>query len=144
MPFMIAGPGIEPASSTRALANSVDIFATVLELSGVQLTEDTSKSTAMHSVSLKPVLLNDTDTQVRDFAYADVFGAVRNGFVDSRAIRNQEYKLVQNRLDNSEELYQLIDDPYEKNNLLVGKLSDADKENYEQLLRMLAGLENKN
>lgn len=136
VPFMVAGPDVGSGQVTKSLANSVDVFNTVLELTDVQ----PEKNTAMHSVSLTPILLQDVNADVRHFAYSDVFGPARNGSRDSRAIRNNEYKLIQHRLDGKEELYNLSIDPYENNNLLLNGLSESDKEGYDWLRQELAEL----
>ena len=64
-------------------------------------------------------LLHDPDaTPSRDFAFADIFSPWRE---PSRAIRNASHKLVD--IEGTEELYNLVDDPYEYNNLLADELS---------------------
>ncbi len=47
-----------------------------------------------------------------------------NGTNDSWAIRNLNYKLIVNANGN-EEMYDMISDPYEQNNLLLSNLSNA-------------------
>ena len=142
VPFMIAGPNIKAKQTSKSLVNSVDLFATILDLSNIPLANAKPKDQPFHSVSISPILHNDPNTQVRNFAYADIFGMVRNGIRDSRTIRNKEYKLILNFLDNTEELYNLQTDPYEKNNLLEASQSDKDKQNYRALKQAINDLIN--
>ncbi|MDB4609936.1 hypothetical protein OAH46_02485, partial [Verrucomicrobia bacterium] len=52
------------------------------------------------------------------------------------AIRNKTHKLIRFKKTGVDELYNLIDDPYEKKNLMVGQLSDADMQQYEMLKKI--------
>lgn len=140
VPFMIAGPSINAGQSTDSLANSVDFFATTLDLAGIVLDQDKLVDKPFHSVSLRPILHDDVTTQVRDFAYADAFGMARFGPRNIRAIRNDEYKLVQLLNDDKEEFYKLSDDPYENNNLLNGELNSEQQENYDSLSALIQSL----
>ena len=133
MPLIVAGPGIEEGQTTQSLANTVDIFATVLDISDIPLEDAKPKDKPFHSVSLKPILHDDANTQVRDFAYADAFGPSLGGGRDSRTIRNEEYKLIDHRLLDREEFYRLSSDPYEKINLLNRRMTPAAQQNYDEL-----------
>lgn len=132
-PLMIAGPGIEAGRTSKSLANSVDLFATIMDLSNISLDDAKPSDQPFHSVSLVPILTGDANTQVRDFAYADIFGSVRGAQLNSRTIRNDEYKLIQHLNNNTEELYKLTDDPYENSNLLASELNTEQQENYDSL-----------
>ena len=139
VPFMVNGPGVDGGTVTVALANSVDLFATILDLSGA-LDNPSLDSVFLDSVSLAPVL-KDHSRAVREFAYADVFGPqIRVGIANSRAIRNQQYKLIFDLQNDTAELYDLESDPYENNDLLTGTLSDEAQANYESLTQRLGKL----
>jgi len=133
VPFIVAGPGIEAGRTTPALANSVDVFATVLDLAGVNMESAVPADAVLDSVSLAPIFHGDGATTVRDIAYADAFGAERGGYRNHRTIRNERYKLIIKIESRTEELYDLKTDPYEHNDLLLAGLSDEAKLNYEQL-----------
>lgn len=145
VPFIVVGPGIENGRVSKALSNSVDIYATLLDLAGVNIDSTLPNDKVFDAVSLKPVLLGQSDA-VREFAYADVFGSVPRGnvgettrrVVNERAIRNHQFKLFVT--SEREEFFDLASDPYEKNNLLDAELIGAGAEAYKQLSAQLAEL----
>jgi arylsulfatase B len=132
VPFIITGPGIEGGRVSDAILNSVDIYATLLDLASISLDTALPRDVNFDSVSFAP-LLHDPEAQpLRDFAYADLFAPERTTL---RTIRTESYKLLV--IGDVEELYNLDEDPYEHNNLLLADLSDNAQENYENLkLRM--------
>lgn len=136
VPFFVAGPGV-PASATPALANSVDIYKTVLDISGVSAPK---AAEAVHSVSLKPVLLENANENVRDFVFADVHGVSGPTRKNIRTVSDGRYKLIENILDNTVELYDLKSDPYETKNLLSGTPSDSIKAAHASLRAKLVKL----
>jgi len=141
VPLLISGPGVTAGTNSAALANSVDLFATILELAGTA--DDARLDAVTHdAISLVPVL-GDHTKRVRKFAYADVYGPQQNQMVNRRAIRNHRYKLVMDLQNDSEELYDLSNDPYEHRDLLNEALAPEAQENYDQLvarlLELLAG-----
>jgi arylsulfatase A-like enzyme len=141
VPFIVTGPGIEAGRVTKALANSVDLFATVLDLSGVDIDAAVPHDLELDSVSLAPVFHGNYDTIVRDFAYADTFGLHRsNTYRNQRTIRNQRYKLMIWVERGAEEFYDLEADPYERVDLLQGDMSDEARMNYEELKNRMAEL----
>lgn len=115
IPILISAPGVTtPGSSTKQLAESVDIFPTLAELAGL------APPTGPQSIdgrSLVPVL-KDPSTRVRDHAY-HVYPKQKLG----RAIRTDRYRLVEWRAfggpeNTSEyELYDYQTDPLERRNL---------------------------
>ena len=135
VPLLVAGPGIEGGRVSTALVNTVDIYATVLDLASIDIRRAVPRSVTLDAVSFAPLLRRSAATPARTFAYADAFG---QGVKTARAIRNQDYKLVVN--EGVEELYALSVDPYEKQNLLAGELSADAKKNYAALQATLAGL----
>lgn len=66
IPLMVAGPGIAPGES-EALTTSVDIFATLADLFGLDVRQRT------HGRSLLPLLSGETE-QVRDYVLTGVWG----------------------------------------------------------------------
>jgi arylsulfatase A-like enzyme len=138
VPLVIAGPGVQSGASTKALANSVDLFATLLDLAG---TADDEKldEIVIDGVSLAPVL-NESSAEVRSFAYADVFGPQQGQIVNRRAIRDKRYKIVRDLRDETEEFYDLSVDPYEQKDLLAGELDDDARRAYDSLAAKLREL----
>ncbi len=135
VPLMVSGPGVERGGVSEALVNTVDLFASVLDLAGIDPADVLPDDRGFDSVSFSP-LLDDPDADSgREFAYADAFG---NGPRHMRAIRNESHKLVV--IDDTEELYDLRTDPYEHENLLATELSADAKANYDDLKARLAAL----
>jgi arylsulfatase A-like enzyme len=138
VPFMVNGPDVDGGTVSKSLANSVDFYATILELAGA-LDNPALDDVFLDSVSLAPIFV-DHSANVREFAYADAFGPTRSGIVNRRAIRNQQYKIVMDLQNNTEEFYDLASDPYEHEDLLAGTLDDQAQTNYESLTMQLAEL----
>ena len=87
IPILISAPGVTtPGSSTRQLAESVDIFPTLAELAGLPLPAGPQP---MDGKSLVPVL-KDPSARVRDHAF-HAYPKQRLG----RAIRTERYRLVE-------------------------------------------------
>ena len=119
IPILISAPGVTKAkSSTRQLAESVDIFPTLAELAGLPAPEGPQP---IDGVSLVPVLKNP-EARVRDHAY-HAYPKKKLG----RAIRTERYRLVEWRgfgqpVTTAE--YELDDyktDPLETHNLAAKK-----------------------
>ncbi len=138
VPFVVTGPGIEAGKITQALANSVDLYATILELAGTSANEKLD-SVKLDSVSLAPVLA-DHSVQVRNFAYADAFGPQNNRIENLRAIRDDQFKIVIDLQNNTTELYDLQVDPYETEDLLQETLEEETEVRYYALLAQLEEL----
>lgn len=138
VPFFVTGPEVDGASVTKALANSVDLFDTILELAGTGKNQKL-ESVIRDSVSLVPVIKNK-NMDVREFVYADQFGLFRNANNSYRTIRNDRYKLLRNVNDDTDELYDLQEDPWEEINLLEADLVADARDNYQELKQRLTNL----
>ncbi|MEO9592611.1 sulfatase [Rhodopirellula bahusiensis] len=114
IPILITAPGVtQPGTSTKQLAESVDIFPTLTELAGLP---SPTGPQPINGVSLVPVL-KDASARVRDHAY-HAYPKRKLG----RAIRTEHYRLVQWKpIDGDEapiyELYDYQTDPLETKNL---------------------------
>ena len=115
IPILISAPGItQPNSSTRQLAQSVDIFPTLAELAQLPAP---SGPQSIDGLSLVPVL-KDSNARVRDHAF-HCFPKQTLG----RAIRTERYRLVEWKNPGSAphtaelELYDYNTDPLETKNL---------------------------
>jgi iduronate 2-sulfatase len=131
IPLLIAAPGVtQPNSSTKQLAESVDVFPTLAELAGLPAL---SGPQPVDGKSLVPVL-RDSMVRVRDHAY-HVYPNAKLG----RAIRTERYRLVEwkkigDAPQSAElELYDYEADPHETRNLAASE-SDTVK----KLLAILA------
>ncbi len=120
IPLVFVAPGVaEPGSATGQLAETVDIYPTLLELAGVSMRET---SQPIDGVSLVPVM-KDTEARVREYAY-HCFG--RGGRM-GRAIRTEDYRLVEwKRIGEAPdtadiELYEYSEGPVELRNIAEEK-----------------------
>jgi len=133
VPFIISGPTVvNPNRSSDAIVNTVDLFATALELFGYSdwRQSEILLNKPVDSKSLMPILLN-TATSARPWAFTEVFkDSPTSG--DGKAMRNTEYKLIKFD-DGTEKFFNLITDPTEKTNLLSGTLNTAATANYTSL-----------
>lgn len=128
MPFIITGPGIEPGTYPH-LANSTDVFQSVLDLAGIQWSDDGATSVGAHSISFIDALMSNAADSPRDWAYAD--GAMIPNLPRNQAIRDSRHKLM--ILADQRLFFDLAQDPFEQNNLLDGVLSSAQTVAYQNL-----------
>lgn len=135
VPLVINGPGVAGGRAVGALVNTVDMYATVLELATVDIKRAVPSNVVLDSLSFAPLLRKADAVSPRTFAYSDSFG---QGIKTAQAIRNESYKLVV--VEGVEELYALSVDPYEKQNLLAGELSADARRNYDALKAKLTEL----
>lgn len=117
IPILITAPGVtKPHSSTKQLAESVDLFPTLAELAGLPAPTQLQDQQPIDGVSLVPVLM-DSAARVRDHAF-HAYPRKKLG----RAIRTERYRLVQWRRIGGDgtaeyELYDYKTDPLETRNL---------------------------
>ncbi|HRC32590.1 MAG TPA: sulfatase-like hydrolase/transferase [Bacteroidia bacterium] len=139
VPFIVSGPSvINPGRVSSALVNTVDIFATVLELFGYSTWQSQiSVNKPVDSKSLMPIILNQS-TSVRPWAFTELFKTTADPKA-GKAMRNIDYKLM-NFDDGHQEFYNLTNDYSEANNLLLGTLSNTDIVNYNYLCQEMSTL----
>jgi len=116
IPLIMRGPGVPAGLRSRALLYLLDLYPTLLEMAGVAVPEHT----AGHSLA---ALLNEVTYMHRRqifSAYQGVFGHPA-GAPYQRSIKNERKKLIQTVVDGEEtwQLFDLINDPYEINNLIA-------------------------
>ena len=137
VPFVVTGPGIAGGSHNAALTNIVDLFDTIIELAGSDSLA-LRESREIDSVSFAGQLLGEANAPQRawNFSEANIFKMGRDA-----AIRNAEYKLIAGR--QGEMLFNLINDPDERNNLLESD-DPVVQSNYAQLKQQLDSILPKN
>jgi arylsulfatase A-like enzyme len=133
VPFIVAGPAVaNPGRTNDTLLHAVDVFATVLDLAGIS-NAVTLTTNVIDSQSIVP-LLTGTSNLTR-YVYAEKFNTNAPVASDGRALRNSQFKLIQ--FTGSEELYDLLADPYEHTNLLSQAMTATQQANYYSLVMRL-------
>lgn len=116
VPLCAAGAGVvNPGRTSDALVHSVDMFATILESVG-------AVPPASDSVSLLPYLNDTRADSAREWVFSQLADArTRTG----QALRDDRYKLIRYEGE-PDELYDLLEDPFERTNLMPVPASDAE------------------
>jgi hypothetical protein len=111
-----------------------DLFATICELAD-------RPSAAEDSISLVPCFSNPRHV-VRDSVYAEQFSPNNSAppfTTHDRAIRDERYKLIR-RLDHPDELYDLLEDPLELEDLVAAGFPGETREAHQALVARLVAL----
>lgn len=133
VPLIIAGPQVaSPGRTNMAAVNTVDLFATILALAGLDAAVVVPTNVPLDSVSLLPILQDANNAARARYAYSDMFGSNVAASAGGQALRNDQFKLIRFD-DNRDELYDLMADPFETTNLLTNAMSAARTENYNGL-----------
>jgi len=115
VPFIVRLPDAAAGSVSHALVSHLDIMPTMLELAGIEIPD------SLQGMSFAPVLHNP-EVRVRDHVFVSFTRFAINhdqygGFYPIRCITDDRYKLAVNLFD-TDELYDLAEDPYETINLI--------------------------
>ena len=123
VPLLVSGPGVSRSGDREAaLVNTTDIFATIASLAGVNVSEVNDSSSFAG-------LLNGEPESERAFQYSE-------RIMDESyewTISDGDYKLLESAAGNLE-LYQLISDPYEIEDLISTGNAPDDKVEELQML----------
>ncbi len=136
VPMFISGPAVNnPGRVNDELVTTVDLFATIAELSGVN--NMNPNNVTLDSRSLVPYIKDQTATP-RGYIFSEQFGV--SATKDGKSIRNADYHLL--RFDaQAEEFYHIAVDPTETNNLLLtSNMTATDIANYHALCDSLNSL----
>jgi len=106
VPFMIRLPGGQGAHRTEAIVQFHDVLPTLLDLLGLA-----NNASAMQGRSFRPVLYGDTD------GHREV---IITGYHEApdRCVRDRTWSYVLRPGEEPDELYNLIEDPQERTNLV--------------------------
>ena len=115
VPMFISGKSVSRSGTDNNLINSTDLFATIAEIAGISVQE-------IHDSKSFKSLLTNNNNAIRDYQYSEM----DNGTTDRWTISNGEYKLIVSAVG-MDEMYHLVVDPYENNNLLNGTLSSTEQ-----------------
>ena len=122
VPFMVRWPGVVTAGSSCDYAGlNFDLFPTFIELSGARPRAD------LDAVSLVPALKGETLSEPRDLYFVRREGGPAYGGKSYEAIIRGDWKLLQNDPFSPMELYNLKDDPQERNNLAMANKKMANE-----------------
>lgn len=132
VPLIITGPGVAHDRTSDALANSTDLFATILDMAGIDVKKTVPKNVTLDSVSIFPALSAPDAPSRRTWIYADNFRPSEGIEHGRYAIRGERYKLVVS--NGQEELFDVTKDRAEQHNLLAGTLT-AEQQHAHDTLR---------
>ncbi len=129
VPLIIAGAGVTaPNRDSTAQVGVVDLYASILELAGIDPSIVQPAANPTNSHSLRAILQNLTDS--RRFAFSEQFGGSLTAAQSGQALRDAPgYKLCAFQ-DGREEFYDLTNDPDEQANLLSGLLTATQQASY--------------
>ena len=129
VPLVVAGPAVvNPGRTNDTLVHAVDVFATILELAGINNVA-TLTTNVIDSQSFLPAIT--TTSNLSRYAFAEEFGT-NSMSPDGRALRNAQFKLLSFD-DGTTEFYDLLADPAENTNLLSGVMTATQQANYYSL-----------
>ncbi|HEU0294322.1 MAG TPA: sulfatase [Anaerolineales bacterium] len=106
VPFMVRLPGGQGARRSQSIVQFHDVLPTLLDLLGMA-----KNAASMHGKSFLPVLRGDQDTHRE---------SIITGFHEGteRCLRDMTWSYIQRPTGESGELYNLQEDPHERNNLI--------------------------
>jgi arylsulfatase A-like enzyme len=110
VPLIVAGPGVTRSGRDSNLISSPDIYATVAQLAGISLTNNSINN----SHSIVPLLKSGQATTGRKYSFTELCANTGAG-TKLFAIRDQRYKLLYN--GTTWEMFDLESDPWEATNI---------------------------
>lgn len=142
VPLIIQGPAVTaPGREVAALVESVDLFPTVLALSGIDTDKTVPRGIPLDGVSLVPYLANATQKPLKQYAYAERFLATNGSHMkDGFCIRNDRYKWIRWDRTAKESFFDLQNDPFETVDLLQRQLNSGERQNLDALRAEVARL----
>ncbi|MCH7701913.1 MAG: sulfatase-like hydrolase/transferase [Planctomycetes bacterium] len=133
VPLIISGPQVvSPGRESVVLVNTTDLFATALELMGVDVQATIPAGTTLDSVSVVPTL-QDESSDSRLFSYSEMFNLhIESNASHGKTARNHHFKLIR-FTTHPEKFFDLVQDPFETSNLLNQDLAPLAQQNYDEL-----------
>ena len=112
-PLFVSGKGVSRTGTDNQLLVGTDLFATIAQIAGVNVNEyhDSKSFKSLFSQS----------SSIRNYQYSEL----KDGTDELWTISNGTYKLLIKNSGN--EMYNLVNDPYENRNLLNGVLSTTEQ-----------------
>ncbi|MGI9496059.1 MAG: sulfatase-like hydrolase/transferase [Mariniblastus sp.] len=114
IPMVLAYPNkIEANSTIDQMVANIDFAPTVLDFAGIKIPKQ------MQGMSMKPLFANQ-DVHWRDEFFYEYWVDLVHEIPTMVALRTKQHKLIQYpEIDDVDELYDLLKDPYELNNLAI-------------------------
>ena len=149
VPLIVSGAGVvNPGREEQAIVTTVDIFGTVARLAGIRLPGShiagVEGARRLDSVSIVPYLRHPGQAPLRRYAFAEIFqpNGVKGPNIENpiRATRDERYKWITAAQFGFEGLFDLVNDPFELNNLLNGTLTPEEQAAYERIQAAQADL----
>jgi arylsulfatase B len=112
-PLFVSGKGVSRTGIENQLLAGTDLFATIAQIAGINVNE-------YHDSKSFKSLFSQTSS-IRNYQYSEL----KDGTNESWTISNGTYKLLIK--NTGDEMYNLMNDPYENNNLLNGVLSATEQ-----------------
>ena len=142
VPLVVSGALVaNPNRSVDQLINSSDVFATVMDIHGINLSS-VNEGRVQDTISFLPYVKNVTHPSPRTTSFGEIRANATNY---SRTVKNDRYKLVRLTNDASvttEEYYDLQVDALEATNILLRTLTATEQSNLDSLRARLAELSN--
>lgn len=108
--MFVSGAGVSRTGNDENLISGTDLYATVAEITGITV------NTINDSKSFTSLFSNNQN--IRNYQYSEK----NDGTTDAWTISNGNYKLIVNS-NSEEQMYDLLNDPYESTDLLSGTLT---------------------
>jgi arylsulfatase A-like enzyme len=131
VPLVISGPLVAaPGTTSEALVDATDLYATIAELGGVAVPDPEERDT----ISLLPYLRDPTLPSLRQYSNTDWFlptgpPPYKKGW---HTIRDERWKLI-DYVDGTQEFYDLDGLEYEAEDLLAGPLTPEQQVAHDRL-----------
>ena len=109
-PMFVSGAGVSRRGNDENLISGTDLYATIAEIAGVTVNtiNDSKSFTSLFS----------SNQNIRNYQYSEM----DDGITDAWTISNGDYKLIVSS-SGEEQMYDLLNDPYESTDLLSGTLT---------------------
>jgi arylsulfatase B len=140
IPLIVAGNHVSnPGRESTNLVHCIDLYATILELAGVNLALTLPTNLTFDSQSLLPILTNGVLPAPRA-TIGEYFTTDGDPELVGRFVKGARYKLIEFR-NGTNEFYDLLNDSLEQTNLLTGGLSPSQANVYSTLTNRSAQLQ---
>lgn len=138
VPLILSGPSIVlPGREVVAPVNATDLFATILELAGVNVPEVIPPNVVIDSLSIVPYLEDPDQEPLRRWIFSERF--LNGTSSDGKTVRTNAFKLMHFD-DGDVEFYDLVNDPLEWDNLANAPLTPYQQSQYDLLAGALENL----